>query len=522
MADKCPPLRLPIHVETSCGPPCGLKHDCGCEIKSNCDTNCTINNPFASQSSFQNRCDNKVKQTPSIQIAYLSNVRTECEPDISISLNPSKLNWCDFLTLFYRSRNAFNINPINQNICAISFNNRYENTTNECLRFNLAQQVRAAWATKCETTVSNIPPKINILLNKETLGVRSLINAVSSVSLTLDQAIETLLSNGDIEPGNSTTSASVNFIVQYKYCFKPLNICVLVNFIFVTHIPCYKNTNLCDEWCPPYSNDKHCRSYNECYSDYTEKKCRPDYTEKKCFPEYTDKNFFPHIDEKYFPHIDEICPPYSNDKHCRNYSDLKDETKDIMNYLTKFLKQHDTESVFDYRSKIMENKLEINDMDSISSGHISESGPLGNNSVSNSAFLRHIYDSASISSGRVSDSGSLYLGRGHISGPVSLGHEHISNSGPVSIGHISDSGSVSLGHDSDSDSVSSGHHSDVVSSGHVSDVVSSGHVSDTVSVSLEKLKSLQNCDDNSRISIFKDLSKFNDDNTYVSMASSKW
>jgi hypothetical protein len=155
---------------------------------------------------------------------------------------------------------VFSVNPTNQLACAISFlNQTYENTTSEKLRFNLAQQVRIAWATKCETTVDNISPKINILLNKETFGVRSLINSSSAVSLTLDQAISTLLANGEIAPGDSTDKASVRFVVQYKYCFKPLNICVLVNFVFITDIPCYKNTNFCDGWCPPYSNDTRCR-----------------------------------------------------------------------------------------------------------------------------------------------------------------------------------------------------------------------------------------------------------------------
>ena len=245
---------------------------------------------------------------PTLDIAYLSNMRTECEPDLSIVLNPTTLTWCDFLTLFYRANNVFSVNPTNQVACAISFlTQTYENTTSESLRFNLAQQVRIAWATKCETTVDNISPKTNILLNKETFGIRSLLNASSAVSLTLDQAIETLLSNGEIAPGDSTTSASVRFVVQYKYCFKPLNICVLVNFVFVTSIPCYKNTNFCDNWCPPYSNDKSCRS-------------------------------------------------------CKG---LTDETKDILDYLKKNSKRADTDSLADDAS-------DVNDMESVTLANLKD------------------------------------------------------------------------------------------------------------------------------------------------------
>lgn len=305
MADKCPPLRLPIQIEPTCGTSCGPKNDCHCNT-SVCDTNCTINNPFSSQSSYQNTCNKSVQQSPTIDIAFLSNVRSECDSDLSIILNPATLSWCDFLTLFYRANNVFSVNPTNESACAISFlNQTYENTTSETLRFNLAQQVRIAWATKCETTVDNIPPKTNILLNKETFGIRSLMNASSSVSLTLDQAISTLLANGEIAPGDSTTSASVRFVVQYKYCFKPLNVCVIINFPFITSIPCYKNTNFCDNWCPPYSNDPHCRN----------------------------------------------CP------------DLTGETNDVLNFLNKNFKKSDTDSVSDDSS-------ELNDMDSVTLGHL--------------------------------------------------------------------------------------------------------------------------------------------------------
>ena len=256
MADKCPLIHVPVYSESSYG----SKNDCQYTMTSNCDINCIINNTSSYQNSYQNKCNDVIQQRPSLSIAYLSNVRTECESDLNITLNPTILNWCDFLTLFYRTNNMFSINPTNQNSCAISFLNKtYENTTSEALNFNLAQQIRIAWSTKYETNVDNLSCKTNILLNKDTFGIRSLINSNLSVSLTLDQAIQTLLANGDIYPGDSTMSASVRFVVQYKYCFRPLNTCVLINFVFITNIPCYKNTNFCDDWCPPYSNDKHSR-----------------------------------------------------------------------------------------------------------------------------------------------------------------------------------------------------------------------------------------------------------------------
>lgn len=276
MSDKCNPIRLPIHIEPSCGSKC----DCKKTNVSDCGNSCIINSVMSSQSSYQNTCDENIQQIPTIDIAYLSNVRDSCDSDLSIVLNPTTITWCDFLTLFYRANNVFSVNPTNQNACAINFvNQTFTNTTSQNLKLNLAQQIRIAWATKCETTVDNIPPKTNLLLNKETFGVRSLLNSSSSVSLTLDQAIETLLANGEIAPGDSTTSALVRFVVQYKYCFKPLNTCVVVSFVFLTSIPCYKNVNFCDEWCPPYSNDKSCRN------------CHDLTGETKNIMEYLNKNF---------------------------------------------------------------------------------------------------------------------------------------------------------------------------------------------------------------------------------------
>jgi len=303
MSNDFAPLCLPINIERSYIPSCESKYDCQPKILSKSEPVFHINNAFSSQSNYQNKSKNIIFQTPTLPIAYLSNVRADCETDTSIVLNPTSLTWCDFLTLFYNTNNVFSINPINENLHPISFfNQTYENTTSEKLKFNLANQVRMTWASKYETNINNIPPKTNIMLNKDTFRIRSLIHGSLCVSLTLDQAIETLLSSGEIAPGDSSNSASVNFVIQYKYYFKPLNTGVLVNFIFMTHIPCYKNIKFCDEWCPPYSE-------------------------------------------------------YSNDKHCRNCGDLTDETMDIMNFLNKNF-NNDTDSFFD-------DKSEINYMDSI-------------------------------------------------------------------------------------------------------------------------------------------------------------
>ena len=224
---------------------------------------CNIEQVSTIQASFQGECKKKIQQIPSLQIAYLSNIRNQSKPDLSLILNPVCLSWCDFLILFYRfNGGAFNISASNGFACAINFNAQtYENTTNKNIQFNLGQLVKQAWADKCETLIDHIPTKSNIELNRDVFSTRSLLNSVSSNSLTIDQAIETLLNNREIAPADSTNFAVVNFVIQYSYYFKPLDTCVVINFVYNTKIPCYKNINMCDDWCPVYSKDgNNCRS----------------------------------------------------------------------------------------------------------------------------------------------------------------------------------------------------------------------------------------------------------------------
>lgn len=252
MTHECNIEDLHINIETSYE----QNQDCHYDFNSGNEAISEITNSINSQHSYQNKTDNIMQEIPTLEIAYLSNVHSECDPDMSIVLNPHTLTWDEFLTLFYRTGNAFNVVGTNQVGSAISFlNQTYENSTSKSVKFNLAQQVRVAWAAKCKTAIYNISPKDNILLNKETFGIRSLINSSYSVSVTLEQAITSLLDNGVIELGDSTTAASVRFIVQYKYVFTPLNICILINFAFITDIPYYKNTNICDDSSPHETND---------------------------------------------------------------------------------------------------------------------------------------------------------------------------------------------------------------------------------------------------------------------------
>jgi hypothetical protein len=124
----------------------------------------------------------------------------------------------------------------------------------------LVDQVLQTWSEKFSISANNIPSKTKLLLNKDTSKIKSLATSASSIYLTLDQAIDTLLQERSIAPGDINTEATIKFSISYTYYFAPLDVCVETVFIIVTKVPCYKNVNDCVPWCSPYSADNNCRS----------------------------------------------------------------------------------------------------------------------------------------------------------------------------------------------------------------------------------------------------------------------
>lgn len=227
---------------------------CDSCVKSVCGANCDQQTTVSFQGSYQNDCCTNVAPQAAVVIAQLSNKKSECQADIAVTLNPICLSWCDFLLLFYRANNTFSILPAGSNSCAVSFAGQtYEDTTNQYLRLNLSQLIRQAWVNKCQGTVTNIPTRTSLLLNKQTSYIKSLIQSDFTLSLSLDQAIATLLNNNEIAPADVGTSAKVAFTIEYLYYFEPLGVAAQINFVYVTNIPCYKNLSYCDNWCPQYS-----------------------------------------------------------------------------------------------------------------------------------------------------------------------------------------------------------------------------------------------------------------------------
>ena len=230
------------------------------------------------QGFFKNEVVLDITRVPIVDLAYLSNVSgittidiTDSAAEASINLNPICLKWCDFTALFFKAPGgAFWVNPANSATIGLSLlGQTYETTQNKCVKFNLQDQIRKAWSKKNAKNETAIPPNVNILLNRAGFLTKSLAYVKEyCLGLSIDEVISTLLNNNEISPGNSDTTATVKFLVSFKNYFEPLNTYVLIHFIYITKIPCYKNRSDCFITCNPYSND--CNNCNEVlYDDNT-------------------------------------------------------------------------------------------------------------------------------------------------------------------------------------------------------------------------------------------------------------
>jgi hypothetical protein len=233
----------------------------------------SLSDAIVDQGIYQNKGTSIEKNVPNLNLAFLSNTFEDKKIDEVITLNTIFLNWCDFTTLFFTpSAKAFYITQTNVLNKAISFYNQsYETTQNSHVVFNLADQIKKTWSKKTSKPESLISPQTNIQLSRRgfltsTLGSLNVQGKV--VGLSLDEAINALLSNNLIVPADSDSSAIVRFIVSYADTFSPLDITVMVNFVYETKIPCYKNVDECKLFCPYSKDTKPCREFFDCDKTY--------------------------------------------------------------------------------------------------------------------------------------------------------------------------------------------------------------------------------------------------------------
>ena len=223
------------------------------------------------QGNFKNT-GSKISDIPTLPLAYLSNSSiSETEDSGTIDLNTICLSWADFNSIFFRAPGgAFYINMTNSNAKVITFSDqKYTTIQDKNIAFSLSDQVTKFWSKKNSLDVSSISIPIKLKLYRESFLIKSLADDCSGefIGLSLDEAIGTLLSNNQIALGSSDTSASVKFVISYKYVYEPLNVAFVVNFNYITHIPCYKNIKFVSPcaYSNDYSNDSGCE--RNCFDD---------------------------------------------------------------------------------------------------------------------------------------------------------------------------------------------------------------------------------------------------------------
>jgi hypothetical protein len=187
-------------------------------------------------------CVRSVSKIPFIEFAYLSNTVVEDSISSVIKFNPVSLSWTDFNNLFFTpGNNFFHINPANANSQALSFNQTYQEFTNNKMLFNLSKSVLNAWAVKHNLSVDSIPTYKKLELTKQLYLANNLVSVRGHVQgLSLNECMYSLFKNGDIEPSHDDT-ATVDFVLVYKFLYAPLETSIQTEFKYRVKIPGYKN-----------------------------------------------------------------------------------------------------------------------------------------------------------------------------------------------------------------------------------------------------------------------------------------
>jgi hypothetical protein len=216
-------------------------------------------------------CVPSVSKIPFIEFAYLSNSAVEDSISSVFKFNPVSLSWIDFNNLFFTpGNNFFHINPANANSQALSFNQTYQEFTNKNVLFNLSKSILNAWAVKHNLSVDSIPTYKKLELTKQLYLANNLVSVRGHVQgLSLHECMYSLFKNGEIEPSNDDT-ATVDFVLVYKFLYAPLETSIQTEFKYRVKIPGYKsvmkvknqdqdvadiNQSIPDSECIPYYSD---------------------------------------------------------------------------------------------------------------------------------------------------------------------------------------------------------------------------------------------------------------------------
>lgn len=205
-----------------------------------------------------------ISNIPSINLALISNttdVKSNMFKETTIDLNTIYLNYSDFNQLFFRGYGtAFHINPLASNNKVVSLTQQTYSTTHDPnIPFYLKDFLIKSYEKTFNTNALNIPIYTKIALDREMFLAKSLasLNGVQ-IGLSLDECINSLVTNNDIVKSDFDSSAKVVFVISLKYIQPDLEVSSLINFKYQTEIPGYSNNDIIMTLDLPksYSNDK--------------------------------------------------------------------------------------------------------------------------------------------------------------------------------------------------------------------------------------------------------------------------
>jgi hypothetical protein len=205
-----------------------------------------------------------ISSIPSINLALISNtndIKPNLFKETILDLNTTYLNYSDFNLLFFRGYgNAFHINPSASNNKVLSLTQQTYSTTHDPnIPFNLKDFLIKSYEKTFSTNSLNIPIQTKISLDRDMFLAKSLgsLNGLQ-IGLSLDECINSLVSNNDIIKSDFDSSAKVKFVISLKYNQPELQVSAIINFMYQTEIPGYSNNDIIMTLDLPksYSNDK--------------------------------------------------------------------------------------------------------------------------------------------------------------------------------------------------------------------------------------------------------------------------
>ena len=198
----------------------------------------------------------------------------------NIVLNVNSLEEDEFFNLFYKNTTKyFCVNRglvSNNNILFLE--QYYISNNSEINHFSLYNEVLKCFEENYNVSVNNINPSSLISLQKEVYKTQSLATVCGTqISLSWDQVINSLISNGQIEHSSRNNCAPIIFQINFRFFSCALNVYLNITFQYKVHISGYSLKNKCIDSsssdsstsCESLSSSSSCSSSTSCDSSTT-------------------------------------------------------------------------------------------------------------------------------------------------------------------------------------------------------------------------------------------------------------